>query len=201
MPFFDRRNPVLRDRPAEDVVHELEARAARRRLHANAADAELPVPAGLLLVLALGVGLAANRLAIGHLGRLERQVHVVALVQLGDDHLDVLLPRAGQQKFLGLRVARETQRRILFQNPVNRRADAVLVGARLGLDGERDGRLGNVRRRIMNRRGLVAQRVAGERVLQLWRWRPDPRRAARPPPSPSCLASPARAAGVRSCRA
>ena len=75
-------------------------------------------------------------------------------------------PGTGQQKFLGLRIARKTQRRVLFQNLVDARADAVLVGARLGLDGKRDGRLGNVRRRIVNRRGLVAQRVAGERVLE-----------------------------------
>ena len=140
--------------------------AARRRLQANAADAELAVPAGLFLVLAFGVGLAADRFAVGHLGRVQRQVHVVALVQLGDDHFDVLLARARQQKFLGLRVARKTQRRVLFQNSVNRRADAVFIRARLGLDRERDGRLGNMRQRIVNRRGLVAERVAGERFLQ-----------------------------------
>ena len=107
--FLDRRNPVLGNRSAENIVHELNAGAARRRLHADAADAELPVPAGLFFVLALGVGLAADRLAIGHFGRLERQVDVVALVQLRDDHLDVLLPGARQQKFLRLRIARKMQ--------------------------------------------------------------------------------------------
>ena len=90
-----------------------------RRLQIDAADAELPVAAGLFLVFAFGVGFAANRFAIGNLGRLERQVHVIALMQLGDDDFDVLLARAGEQEFLGLRIARKTQRGIFFQNFVN----------------------------------------------------------------------------------
>jgi len=57
------KDPVLRNRPPKNIVDEFHARAARRRLHADAAHAELPVPAGLFLVLALGVGLAANCLA------------------------------------------------------------------------------------------------------------------------------------------
>ena len=65
------------------------------------------MPAGLLLVLALGVGLSANRFAVRHFWRLEREIHVVALVQLCDDHLDVLLSGPGKQEFLGLRVAHE----------------------------------------------------------------------------------------------
>ena len=106
--LFHRRNPVLGNRAAENIVHELDSRAARQRLHLDAAHAELPVAAGLLLVLAFGVGLAANRLAVGNLGRLERQLHVIALAQLRDHHFDVLLPRAAQQKFLGLRIARRS---------------------------------------------------------------------------------------------
>ncbi len=37
------------------------------------------------------VGAAANRFAVGDFGRLEGEVDVIALVQLGDDDLDVLL--------------------------------------------------------------------------------------------------------------
>ncbi len=124
------------------------------------------MPAGLFLVLALGIGLAADRLAIRYFGRLERQVNVVALVQLGDHHLDVLLSRASQQKFLGLRVARKMQRGVLFKNTMYGGADAVLVSARLGFHREGDRRLGKMRQRVMNRRGLVAQRIARQRVLQ-----------------------------------
>ncbi len=47
--------------------------------------------AGLFLVLAFGVGFAANGFAVGDFGRLEREVDVIALVELGDDHFDVLL--------------------------------------------------------------------------------------------------------------
>ena len=47
-----------------------------------------------------------------------------------------------------------------------RGTDAVLVGARLGLDRERDRGLGKMRQRVMDRRRLVTERIAGERVLQ-----------------------------------
>jgi hypothetical protein len=53
----------------------------------------------------------------------------------------VLLPAAGQQEFLGLRIAIEAQRLILFQNLVDRVAHAIFVVARLGGDGVGDGRL------------------------------------------------------------
>ena len=125
-----------------------------------------PCPPRLLLVLAFRVGLAANRFAVGNFRRMQRQLHVIALAQLRHHHFDVLLPRAAQQKFLRLRIARKTQRQILFQNFVNRHADAVFVRARLRFDRKRDRRLRNARRRIKNRRVLVAQRFAGRRVLQ-----------------------------------
>ena len=94
--LFDRGNPVLGDGAAKDVVDELDALAAFGRLHLDAADAELAVAAGLFFVLAFGIGAAANGFAIGDFGRLERQVHVIALVELGDDDFDVLLAGAGQ---------------------------------------------------------------------------------------------------------
>ena len=141
--LLHRRNVVLGNGAAEDIVHELESRAARQRLHAHAADAELAVAAGLLLVLAFGVGFGAYGLAVGHLGRLQRHVHLEALAQLGHHHLDVLLARSRQQKLLGLRVARKAQRQVFLQDLVNPQADAVFVGARFRLDGKGDGRLGN----------------------------------------------------------
>ena len=85
----------------------------------DAAHAELPVPAGLLLVLAFGVGLAANRFAVGNFRRMQSQVHVIALAKLRDHHFDVLLAGAGKQEFLRLRIAAETQRQILLENPVD----------------------------------------------------------------------------------
>ena len=114
--FFDGRDEVPGDGSAEDFVVELELSAARQRLHANPAIAELAVAAGLLLVAALHVGLAADGFAIRNLGRVQLDIHAVALLQAADDHFDVLLPAAGQQELLGLRVAIKAQRRVLFED-------------------------------------------------------------------------------------
>jgi len=56
-------------------------------------------------VLAFDVGFAANGFAVGDFGRLQSEINVIALVELGDDHFNMLLAGAGQEKFLGLRVA------------------------------------------------------------------------------------------------
>src|SRR3984893_526991 len=88
---FDGRNPVPWYRATENVVDELDALTSLNRLHLDAANAELAVSTGLLLVLAFGVGFAANGFAVGDLGGLEREVNVIALVQLGDYDFDVLL--------------------------------------------------------------------------------------------------------------
>ncbi len=56
MPFSTAGHELPRDRAAEDVVLELEVAAARQRLHADLAVAELPVAAGLLLVPAVRLG-------------------------------------------------------------------------------------------------------------------------------------------------
>jgi hypothetical protein len=87
-------------------------------------------------------------------------------VQLSDDYLNVLLPRACQQKFLGLRVARKAQRGVLFKNFVNCRPDAVLIGARFWLDRKRDRWLGGMWQRKVNGCGFVAERVARKRVFE-----------------------------------
>jgi len=63
------------------------------------------VAAGLFLVLAFGVGLAANGFAVRDFRGLQSEVDVIALVELGDDDFDVLLARTGEQEFLGLRIA------------------------------------------------------------------------------------------------
>ena len=67
---LDRGNPVPRNGAAENIVNKLDAFAAFGRLHLDAADAELAVAAGLFLVLAFGIGVAANGFAIGTFGGL-----------------------------------------------------------------------------------------------------------------------------------
>ena len=56
MPFSHGRDELAGDGPAHDLVDELEAVAALEGLDAQDGHAELAVAAGLLLVLALGLG-------------------------------------------------------------------------------------------------------------------------------------------------
>jgi hypothetical protein len=60
------------------------------------------MPAGLLLVPPLRLGLAANRLPVRHLGRLQRDLGVIPPLQPRDDRLNMLLPRARDQKLIRL---------------------------------------------------------------------------------------------------
>ena len=63
------------------------------------------MPAGLFLVLAFDVGFAADGFAVRNFRRFQSEVDVVALVQLGHDHFDVLLSRTCEQEFFRLRIA------------------------------------------------------------------------------------------------
>src|SRR4029079_2835810 len=63
--FLDRRDELARNGATEDVVLELEVAAARQRLDADLAIAELAVAAGLLLVPAVGLGRRGDRFPIG----------------------------------------------------------------------------------------------------------------------------------------
>ena len=146
---------------------ELELAAARQRLHANPAVAELAVAAGLLLMPALHVSIAAHGLAVGDLGRMQLHIDVVLTPQTRHDDLDVLLPVARQQELLGLRIAVEAQARVLFENLVNGMPHAVFVGAGLGENGVGDGRLRQFDGRISDGRRFIVQRVTRQRVLQL----------------------------------
>src|SRR5262249_18741482 len=70
-PLFNGRNPVLRNRTAENVVNEFDPLATLDRFELHAAYAELAVTARLLLVFALRVSFAANRFAVRNLRRLQ----------------------------------------------------------------------------------------------------------------------------------
>ena len=164
--FLDRRYVGLRNRAAKDFVDELEPTPVSERFHADTAITKLPVPAGLLLVAALHLGAPADRLAIRNLRRLELDLHVVAFLKPADDNLQMLLPVAGQQKFLGLRVAVEIERRVLFENFVNAAAETVFVVSRLGLNGVGDRRQRNLGFGEFDRVGLVPEAVAGQSVLE-----------------------------------
>ena len=165
--LFDCRDEVAGNGSAEDFILEHEASAAGHGLHADFAVAELAVAAGLLLVSALRVGFAADGFAVGNLGRFERDFSVIALFEAADDGLDVRLASAGDEEFVGLRIAEEADEQILFHELVDGGRELVLVGARLGLDGVGHGGLGRRRQRDLEFRALCAKRVAGERVAEL----------------------------------
>ena len=105
-----------------------------QRLDLDLAVAELAVAAGLLLVAAVRLGRRLDRLAVRNPRRLQVHVDAEAPFQLRDRDLDVQLSLAGEQQLLGLRIAAVADRRILFLEPVHRRADLVLVAAGLRLD-------------------------------------------------------------------
>ena len=142
--LLHRRNPVPRDRAAENIVDELDSLPARQRLQLDPAQPELPWPPVCFLCLPSASALRANRFAVGNFGRMDHQIDVIALAELGDHDFHVLLAGTAEQELLGLRIATEAQCEVLFEDLVNGDADAVFVGAGLGLDGKGDRRLGNV---------------------------------------------------------
>ena len=141
--------------------------AARQGLHADPAIPELPMSAGLLLVPALHVGGAADGLAVGDLGRLEGDIHAVPSLQTADGDFDMLLSGSRHQKLLGLRIAVEAQREVLFEEFMERVTHAVFVTAALRLDGERDGGFRHFHGREHYLGGAVRQGVAGNRLFEL----------------------------------
>ena len=66
-----------------------------------------------------------------------------------------------------MRVASKTQREILFENPVNRDADAVFVRARLRFNRKRDGGLGDARGWIEDRCAFIAEGFSRRGFFQL----------------------------------
>ena len=113
-PLVDRRPEALRDDAADDLVDELVAGVALDRLEHDVAVAELPAPAGLLLVAALGARLLADRLEVGHARRVEVDLDAEAALQPVDRDLDVHLRHARDELLAGLRVAAELERRVLL---------------------------------------------------------------------------------------
>src|SRR3954463_11968107 len=79
--------------------------SARRRLDFVLEGGERAAAAGLLLVPAVAVGGLQDRLAVGHPGRIQEDVDVEAVLELGDGDLDVELAVAGEQVLVALGVA------------------------------------------------------------------------------------------------
>jgi len=82
--------------PPKTSVDEFDALAALDRLHLDAADAKLAVTAGLFLVLASTSALPRMVSPVRDFGRLQSEIDVIALMELGNDDFDVLLARNQQ---------------------------------------------------------------------------------------------------------
>src|SRR6266513_856085 len=163
--LLDRADVFPRDHAAYDVVLEDEARAGLARRHMDDHVPVLAAAAGLADELALHVlDALAHRLAVGHL----RSAHVGVDLELAlhalDQDFQVQLAHPGDDRLRRLGVAMNAERRIFL-------GELLLVGLGLGLDGDRDHRLGELHRLEDDGVALVTQRVAGLRVLQ-----PDGRR-------------------------
>ena len=140
-PLLDGGNVVARDGSAEDGVDELEVLTAAQGAHPDPAVRELAVAARLLLVAAMSLRRALDRLPVGDLGLLEVDLDLVTLPQPAHDDLDMELPVAREQHLVGLRVARDLENQVLFHQPLECARDLVLVTPRLWLDREGGRRL------------------------------------------------------------
>ncbi len=165
--LLDRGDELAGDGAADDLVDELEPAAALERFDAEERDPELPVAAGLLLVLALGLRLVGDRLAVGdlHVLGLDFHAELGAEARLGDP--EVRLALTPQQRLVGLGVAFEPQRGVFVEEPVQRVRELVLVALRLRLDRDGEHGRGRFERLDVDVGAARAEDVAGRGVGQL----------------------------------
>ena len=109
----------------------------------------------------LGDRLAVSDLRLADVGLdLELAAHTV------DQHLEVQLAHAGDDRLTGLLVGANLEGRILLGQALDRRAELLLVALGLGFDSDRDDRRREVHRLQHDRLGRIAQGVARGGVLE-----------------------------------
>src|SRR3989442_1114160 len=146
---------------ADDVAHVVGGR------HVDDDVPVLAAAAGLADELALYVlDALAHRLAVGHLRSADVGVDLELPLHALDQHFQVQLAHPGDDRLRRLGVAMNAERRIFLGELLQRDGELVLVGLGLGLDSDRDHRLGELHRLEDDRVALVAQGVAGLRVLE-----------------------------------
>src|SRR5690606_37800371 len=121
-----RRDVLPRDTTASDVVDELVARAVtvtvdRKRFEV---DDHATVLAGATRLLLVGVldafVLAANRLAVGHLGLTDVGLDLELFAHPVDEHLEVQLAHTGDDGLTGLLVGSHSEGGVLLRKTLNR---------------------------------------------------------------------------------
>jgi hypothetical protein len=165
--LVDRGTETLRDDATDDLVDELVPDAFLHRLDLDVAVAELAAAAGLLLVPAVGAGLALDRLDVRHARLVQLHLDAEPALRPLDRDLDVHLAHAGQELLPRLRVAREPERRVLLREAAERLRDLVLVALRLRRHGEAHHRLREAERGRLEVVLGVDEHVARLHVLQL----------------------------------
>ncbi len=133
MPFLDAREEALGHRATDDALGELDA-AIGVRLELQPDVAEHPVPAGLLLVAAVDLGRAADRLLVRDLGDVGHDRRPELALETLEDDRGVGLAHRPQDLLAG-GASLEPHRRLLLEHPGKGRAHLVEVALALGLDG------------------------------------------------------------------
>ena len=160
-PLFGRADELAGDRAALDFVDELEALAGCR-LDVDYDVAELAATAGLAdepgddLLDPL-----ANRLAVGDLRLADVGLDFELAQHAIDDHLEVKLAHAVNQRLAGFLVAFDLEGRVLLAEALQGVAHLLLVGLGFRLDRDRDHGLGEFDALQRDRRIRGGQGVAG----------------------------------------
>src|SRR5207237_4740726 len=149
-----------------DLVLEDESRSLLPRANHDLGVPVLALAAGLADEPPYTLALPAHRLLVGDLRLALVRVDAELAQQAVDDDLEVELAHALDDRLARLLVGVHLEGRVLFRQPLQRHAELLLVGLRLGLDGDRDHRLGERDRLEQDRMRFVTERVARRRHLQ-----------------------------------
>ena len=122
-----------------------------------------PRPPDLLLVAIAPLGRGLNRFAIGDLGLLGVDFHLVAPLEPLAEHQQVQLAHAVHHQLVRLRVAVQLHRAVFLDDLVQRARQLAFVAAALGRDGQADHRRGKLDRR----QHQLAQRQPGVQLVDL----------------------------------
>ncbi len=161
-----RLDVLARDDAAHDLVHELVAGALLVGLELDDRVAVLAATAGLADEPAVARCGPADRGAIGHGGLADVGGDLELAHHAVDEHVEVQLAHARDEGLAGLGVGLDPEGRVLLREPLERDAELVLVGLRLGLDLDLDDRLREGHRLEDDGVLGIGQRVTREGVLE-----------------------------------
>ena len=164
--LVDGGDELARDRAADHAVDELVALALLVRLDPEPAVAVLAAAAGLAHELAFALDVRADGFAVGDLRLADVRLDLELALHAVDDDFQVQLTHAGDDRLRGFLVGVHAERRVFLREALQREAHLFLVGLGLRLHGHRDDRIRELH--LLERDDLleVAQRVAGDHVLQ-----------------------------------